>query len=311
MKIIVVGASGFIGQRLVPLLTARGDSVVVTGRDESKLKKTFRDGVTTLQWDPSSGPLPVGDADAVINLAGEPVAKGRWTDAKKKRIRESRITGTRNVVEGMKAAGENGPKTLVQASAIGWYGDTKHNWVTEGSPPADDFLGEVCVAWEAEAAKAREAGIRTPIVRIGVVLGKGGGAYPLMTRPFRMFAGGKIGLGRGWFSWIHLDDVVGILMHVLDAENARGVYNATAPNPVSNGEFTKVMGKVLRRPTLFPVPPQALRVVLGEFAQVVTASQRVRPLRTIGVGYEYKYPFIEGAVRNLEGKEKPAPAAAT
>ncbi len=302
MKIIVVGASGLVGQELVPALQKRGHQVVVTGRSEERLRKTFRDGVTCLEWDPASGPLPAGDADAVINLAGEPVAKGRWTAAKKERIRASRVNGTRHVVAGMNAAGADGPKILVQASAIGWYGDTKHNWVHEASPPADDFLAGVCVAWEAEAAKARESGIRAAMVRIGVVLAKEGGAYPLMTRPFRMFVGGSIGMGRGWFSWVHIQDVVGIFVHCVESESARGVYNATSPNPVSNGEFTKVVGKVLRRPTMFPVPPQALRVMLGEFATVVTASQRVRPLRTIGVGYEFQFSTIEPAIRNLEGR---------
>ena len=302
MKVIVIGASGLIGRRLVEELQKRGDQVVVTGRSEAKLRKAFPAGVSCLEWDPMAGPLPAGDADAVINLAGESVASGRWTAAKKERIRASRVVGTRNVVDGMTAAGEGGPKILVQASAIGWYGDTKHNWVHEGAPPAQDFLAEVCVAWESEAARAREHGVRTAIVRIGVVLAREGGAYPLMSRPFRLFAGGSIGLGKAWFSWVHIDDVVGICLHCLDSDRARAVYNATAPNPVSNGEFTKTLGQVLKRPTLFPVPPQALRVVLGEFATVVTASQRVRPLRTIGLGYAFRHPRLAGALESLEGK---------
>lgn len=301
MKVVVVGGSGFIGQKLVAALRDRGDQVVVTGRNMGSLKKRFRDGVTCVEWDPNSGPLPasaLGGADAVISLAGEPVAKGRWSAAKKDRIRDSRIVGTRNVVSGM-AAVEDGPKVLVSASAIGIYGDTKHNWVHEDGVQADDFLAEVCKAWEAEARVAREKGIRTPIVRVGVVLGKGGGAYPLMTRPLRMCVGGTIDLGKAWMSWIHVDDVVGIFLKCLDDDKADRVYNATAPNPCSNLEFTKTFGKVKKRPTVFPVPAMALRVILGEFAKVVTSSQKIRPLRTLGLGYEYKYPTIKSAIEDL------------
>lgn len=300
MRVIVVGASGFIGGRLVAALRERGDDVVVTGRSEKRLRSAFGEGVTCVEWDPASGPLPTHGADAVVNLAGENVAKGRWTKKKKARIRDSRLECTRNVVAGM-AAADPKPKVLVNASAIGWYGDTKHNVVHEASPPADDFLADVCKEWEAEAAAAREHGIRTAIVRIGLVLGKGGGAYPLMSRPFRLFAGGPIGLGRAWMSWIHVDDVVGIFLHCLDNENARAVYNATAPNPVSNGEFTKTLASVLHRPALFPVPPQALRLLLGEFAKVVTGSCRARPLRTLALGYDFKHPKLREALEALEG----------
>lgn len=301
MKTLVVGASGFIGRRLVEALRERGSDVVVAGRSEERLRAAFP-GCTAVQWDPSSGPFPaaaLAGVDGVVNLAGEPVAKGRWTKSRKERIKASRVDGTRNLVLGIRAA-EPKPKVLVNASAIGWYGDTKHNWVTEDSLPAKDFLAEVCVAWEAEAAKAREAGVRTAIVRVGVVLGKGGGAYPLMSRPFRMFVGGNVGLGKRWQSWIHIEDVVGILVHCLESEDATGVYNATAPNPVANEEFTRTMAEVLKRPALFPVPPLALRLMLGGFSTVVLSSQRVRPLRTLGIGYEFKFPRLREAIVDLE-----------
>jgi uncharacterized protein (TIGR01777 family) len=257
-----------------------------------------------VEWDPNRGPLPLGEltgVDGVVNLAGDPVHKGRWNKAKKERIRESRVVGTRHLVAAL-ASAEPKPRVLVNASAIGWYGDRKHNWVHEDYPPADDYLAEVCQAWEAEARLAREAGVRTAIVRLGVVLGKGGGAYPPMSKPFRMFAGGRIDLGKAWMSWIHLDDVVGLFLYCLDTEAAVGVYNATAPNPVSNVEFSKTLGSVLKRPSFFYVPAIMLRLAKGEFAQVITASIRARPLRTLALGYEFKFPQLRDALLDLEGK---------
>jgi len=296
MKVLVVGASGLIGRRVVEQLRSRGDEAVVVGRSEAKLRRTFAADVTCLQWDPASGPLPAEGADAVVNLAGDPVDKGRWTKRKKKRIRDSRIVTTRNVVAGM-ASGQ----VLVSASAIGYYGDRGHTWVEEGTPGAKDFLADVCREWEAEAAAARAKGVRTAIVRIGVVLSKKGGAYPQLSMPFRMFAGGTIGDGRMWMSWIHVEDLAGIFLHCLDNEAAGGIYNGVSPNPVANREFSYTLGAVLKRPVPLMVPPIALRVIKGEFADIITASTRVRPLRTLALGYEYKYPELRGALENLEG----------
>ncbi len=304
MRVLVVGGSGFVGARLVEALRARGDEVVVTGRSEARLSEQFGDAVKRVEWDPNRGPLPLSElagVDGVVNLAGDPVHKGRWNKEKKERIRESRVVGTKNLVAAL-ASTEPKPGVLVNASAIGWYGDRKHNWVHEDYPPAKDFLGEVCQAWEAEARKAREAGIRTAIVRLGVVLGKGGGAYPPMSKPFRMFAGGRIDLGKAWMSWIHIDDVVGLILYCLDNEAAVGVYNATAPNPVSNVEFTKTLGQVLNRPAFLYVPSFMLRLAKGEFAQVITASIRARPLRTLAIGYGFKFPLLRDALLDLEGK---------
>lgn len=304
MKVLIVGGSGFVGARLVEALRARGDEVVVTGRSAARLANQFGDGVHCVEWDPNRGPLPLRElagVDGVVNLAGDPVHKGRWNKAKKERIRESRVVGTRNLVAAL-ASAEPRPKVLVNASAIGWYGDRKHNWVHEDYPPATDYLAEVCQAWEAEARKAREAGVRTAIVRIGVVLGKGGGAYPPMSKPFRMFAGGRFDLGKAWMSWIHIDDVVGLLLYCLDHEAAVGVYNATAPNPVSNLEFTKTLGQVLKRPAFLYIPSFMLRLAKGEFAQVITASIRARPLRTLAIGYEFEFPHLREALLDLEGK---------
>ena len=299
MKVLVVGAGGFIGARLVEALRGRNDEVVVTGRSEGRLRKQFPGGITCVAWDPIAGPPPaeaLAGVDAVVNLAGEPVASGRWTKAKKSRIRESRVTGTRNLVAGILAADPR-PKALVSASAIGYYGDRKQSWVHEDSVPGNDFLAEVCRAWEAEAWKARP--VRTAVVRMGIVLGRDGGAYPQMSRPFRLFAGGTIGQGYAWMSWIHHADVTGILLHLLD-KDVPGVFNATAPNPVSNGEFSHTLAGVLRRPCFAMVPPFALRLMKGEFAKVITSSTRARPLRTEASGYAFRFPRLREALLDLE-----------
>ncbi|MFI5402821.1 MAG: TIGR01777 family oxidoreductase [Planctomycetota bacterium] len=300
MRVLVTGGGGFIGARLVEALRERNDDVVVTGRSEGPLRKRLGGGVTCVAWDPVSGPPPaaaLANVDAVVNLAGEPVASGRWTKAKKARIRESRVLGTRHLVAGMLAA-EPRPKVLVNASAIGYYGDRKNQWVYEESPPGRDFLAEACEAWEAEAWKARSK-VRTAVVRFGIVLGKGGGAYPQMSFPFRIFAGGTISQGYAWMSWIHEADVTGILLHCLDKEVA-GVFNATAPNPVSNGEFSHTLAQVLHRPCFAMVPALALRLIKGEFAKVITASARVKPLRTEASGYTFRFPRIREALVDLE-----------
>lgn len=299
MRVLVTGGSGFIGVPLVEGLRSRGDEVVVTGRSEGRLRKRFKGDVTCVAWDPLAGPPPaeaLAGVDGVVNLAGEPVASGRWTKARKARIRESRVAGTRNIVAGMLAADPQ-PKVLVNASAIGYYGDRKQMWVYEESPPGNDFLAEVCEAWEAEAWKARP--IRTAVVRFGIVLGRKGGAYPMMSKPFRFFAGGTIGQGYAWMSWIHIADIVGILLHCLD-KDVSGVLNATAPNPVSNGEFSKTLASVLHRPCFAMVPPIALRLIKGEFANVITSSTRVKPLRTEASGYAFRFPRLREALVDLE-----------
>jgi len=298
MKVLVVGGGGFIGSKLVDALRSRNDEVVVTGRSEARLRKRFP-GIACVAWDPVTGPPPaaaLAGVDGVVNLAGEPVASGRWTNAKKARIRESRVVGTRNLVAGLLAA-EPRPKVLVSASAIGYYGDRKQQWVYEESPPGNDFLAEVCQEWEAETRKAQ--GVRTAIVRFGIVLGRDGGAYPQMSKPFRLFLGGTIGQGYAWMSWVHHADVIGILLHGLD-KNLSGVFNATAPNPVSNGEFSHALAAVLHRPCFAMVPEIALRLIKGEFAKVITSSTRVKPLRTEASGYTFRFPRLREALQDLE-----------
>jgi uncharacterized protein (TIGR01777 family) len=285
----------------VRALKERGHEVVATGRDVARLRKALA-GTTAVEWDPRAGPLPqaaLEGVDGVVNLAGEPIL-GWWTRRKRAAIRESRVAGTRHLVAGL-AAAERKPKALVSVSAVGYYGDTKHNLVHEDAPPGTDFLAEVCQAWEAEAGKARELGIRTALVRMGVVLGRDGGAYPKMTLPLRTGLGGTIGLGRFWMSWIHVADAVGALLHCLESERAHYVYNATAPNPCSNLEFTRTFGRLKRRPTPLPVPPVLLRALYGGSASLLTMSQRVRPVRTLGLGYVFRFPRIALAIADLEG----------
>ena len=297
MRVLVTGGTGFIGRAIVDALIARGHDVVVSSRSADRVRKTFGDRAAAMEWDPMAGPPDLDGVEGVIHLAGENIGKGRWTGRKKKRLYDSRITGTRNLV-----AAEHKPKVLVSTSAIGFYGPTAHNIAHEGSVGAQgDFLADLCRDWEAEAIAARQQGVRVPIVRNGIVLGREGGAYPPQRRIFKLGLGGPIGLGHAWLSWVHLDDVVAIYLKCLEDEDMRGIYNATAPNPVSNGEFTSELGKAVSRPAVFPVPPPALRVVLGEFGRYVVMSQRVRPLRTIAAGYEFKYPTIRSALQALEG----------
>ena len=273
--------------------------MVVSTRNAGRVAKTFGDGVEAFEWDPLAGPISVEGIDAVVNLMGENIGKGRWTRAKKSRIRESRVLGTRNLVAGLAA---HPPKVLVSTSAIGYYGPTGHNPAHENSPsPEGDYLADVCREWEAEAIAGREHGMRVAIVRTGVILGREDGAYPPLRRLFRFFLGGTIDLGKAWFSWVHIDDVVGLYLYCLDNENACEVYNATAPNPVSNMEFTKEMAHSLHRPVGPPVPALALRVLQGEFGKYITMSQRIQPIRTLGIGYEFKYPKIRPALEALAG----------
>jgi len=285
---------------LVNALLARGDQVAVTGRDERKLTGRFSGRAAPVVWDPLAGQLPAAaleGVEAVVNLAGEPVL-GHWTRRKRERIRRSRVEGTRNLVAGI-AAAPNKPKVLVSASAVGYYGDGGHRVLHETMKPGRDFLAQVCAEWEEEVHKARAHGVRTCVARIGVALGREGGAYPLMARPFKLFVGGPIGRGRRWVSWIHVDDVVGIFLHLVGTPFAEGAFNATAPEPLPNGEFSRQLGASLRRPSWLPTPPIALRLLLGGSATVVLASQRALPLRTLASGYAFKYRTAGAALDAL------------
>ncbi|MCW2967382.1 MAG: hypothetical protein JWM71_1154 [Solirubrobacteraceae bacterium] len=289
MRIALTGASGLIGTRLAERLRARGDDVTILSRRADR-------GV---RWDPVAEPAPA-DAlrgrDAVIHLAGENVAQ-RWTEPVKERIRTSREQGTRNLVAGLRAlADAERPGVLVSGSASGYYGPRGDEEVTEASGPGDDFLAEVCVAWEREAQAAAELGLRVVCVRTGIVLDKDGGALAKMLPPFRLGIGGPVAGGRQWQPWIHADDEVGILLAAMDGGGWSGAVNASAPHPVTNASFSKALGRALHRPAIAPVPALAIRALYGEMASIVTTGVRMVPARALELGYAFAHPDLDEAL---------------
>lgn len=298
MRALVTGATGFLGKKLL----SRLERPVVLSRDAAAASARLGSAVRVFAWDPqreTAPPEAFSDVDVVFHLAGESVADGRWTAAKKSRIRDSRILGTRNLTDTIRRLVRR-PQVLVAASAIGYYGDRGDEILDETSPPGVDFLGEVCTAWERESQAATEVGVRVVNARLGLVLGKDGGALPRMLTPFRLGLGSPLGNGRQWMSWLHADDVIGLLLLAAQRTDLRGPLNATAPQPVTNREFTKALGRAVRRPTFLPpVPSAALRLLLGEFAGVLLASQRVLPRRAQAAGYTFVQPSLEEALQSL------------
>ena len=299
-NVLVTGGTGFIGTRVCTALHEQGDTVRVLSRNPTRAQTKLKWAREVYGWTPETEKLPseaMSDVKAVVHLAGETIA-GRWNSEKKRRIRDSRILSTRNLVASLGAA-DTKPDVLVCASAIGYYGASGDEHLTEVSPAGTDFLAQVCQEWETEAQKAIEFGIRVVMVRIGLVLGLGGGLLAQILLPFKMGVGGVLGSGRQWMSWIHVDDVVGILLHALENDEIRGPLNATAPAPVRNTEFTKTLGTVLRRPTLLPVPIFGLKLMMGEFADFVVLSQNVLPEKTEVSGYEFRHRTLEAALSDL------------
>jgi uncharacterized protein len=284
MNITVTGATGFIGRYLVQSLARDGHSVRALSR---------------AAWDVLAGEPPaesLAKADAVVHLAGAPVAQ-RWTRGAKKKIRASRVQGTHHLVTALSTLSGR-PEALVCASAIGIYGDRGDEVLTEASPIATGFLADVCHEWEQEADLAEALGVRVVKLRFGIALGRKGGALEKMLPPFRAFVGGKVGTGSQWMSWIHIADIVGLIRHAIE-HPVSGVMNATAPNPVRNREFARELGAALHRPAIFPVPALALRVFLGEMASVLLASQRVLPKVAESTGYDFAFPDLGHALRDL------------
>lgn len=296
MKITISGASGFIGRRLLKSLGNDGHTLQVLSRHAGT---NMPGNVKVWAWDPAKAEPPaeaLRDADAVIHLAGESVAQ-RWNEDSKRRIRESRVAGTRNLVQALGRLGKP-PDTLVCASAIGYYGSRGDELLTEQSATGSGFLPEVCQAWESEAAKAAPLGMRVVRVRTGVVLDSRGGAMQRMLPPFRMGVGGKLGDGKQWMSWIHLDDLVGIFRFALESQIG-GPVNGVAPHPVVNADFTRMLAAAVHRPAIFPVPALALRVLFGEMSEVLLASQRVMPKAAEEAGYLFRFPQLAPALADI------------
>jgi uncharacterized protein (TIGR01777 family) len=293
MRTIVIGATGLIGTELIQRL----GSAIVLSRDPERARQRLP-AVEAHAWSPEAGPPPSGalqGVDTVYNLAGEPVAEGRWTNDKKRLIRDSRVLSTRNLIAGL-AAQESRPRVLVSASAVGYYGDRGDEELDETSSAGRGFLASVCEEWEREALAAERLGIRVVCVRTGIVLSPRGGALARMMVPFRLGAGGRLGSGRQWMPWIHIDDVVGIMMHASQDDSIRGAINSVAPRPVTNTDFTTALGHAMQRPAFFPVPMGALRLAFGEMSEILTASQRAFPKVAERTGYAFKYAELGGAL---------------
>ena len=298
MKCIISGGTGFIGRRVVDRLLKDTPYVGVWSRRPGQDNRT---AVATHSWDPLVGEPPLeslNGMDCVIHLAGENVAQ-RWTPDVKRRIHDSRVKSTENIISAIGKV-RHKPKVFICASAIGIYGNRGDEVLTEESVPGTGFLADTCRAWEAEADRARNYGMRVVKIRIGFVLGKDGGALQKMVPAFKMFVGGKLGSGKQWMPWVHVNDVAEVFAYAVNNEIS-GVWNATAPNPVRNSEFTKELASVLGRPALFPVPPPALKLAFGEFAQHMVDSARVVPEKLTKAGFQFQYPELSGALRNLLG----------
>ncbi len=299
MRVTVTGATGLVGTRLVAALARRGDEVTVLSRDPARARERLGSGIHAERWDPLHEPAPASaltGRDGVIHLAGEPVAQ-RWSAPAKERIRTSRESGTANLVAGLRSA-EPRPRVLVSASAVGYYGPRGDEEVSESHPPGTDFLAEVCVAWERAAQAASELGVRVTVVRTGVVLDPAGGALAKMLPPFRAGAGGPVAGGKQWMPWIHADDLVGLYLAALDGADWSGPLNGSAPQPVTNRDFSKALGRALHRPAVAPVPRLALRALYGEMEQIVTTGQRAVPRRALELGYAYAHPELDEALRS-------------
>lgn len=300
MRVTVTGATGLIGRALVRALQERDDEVTVLTRDEEHAAEALP-GAVLFGWrSPTREPAPAeafAGRDAVVHLAGEPLDQ-RWTGDAKRRIRDSRELGTRNLVAGLRAAAEPRPRVLLSQSAVGYYGPRRDEFVDESAPsPEGDFLAEVVAAWEREAMAAEELGLRVVVTRTGVVLAESGGALARMLPPFRLGVGGPVAGGRQWVPWIHLDDVVGAMLFCLDDERASGPVNVTVPDPVTNRQLSKALGRVLVRPAITPVPGFAVRLLYGEMASIVITGARVVPRRLEALGYEFRRPELEPALR--------------
>jgi uncharacterized protein len=303
LKALVTGATGLVGSELLKHLS---ESHVLSRTPEAPSDAPA--STRAWPWKPERERAPsaaLEEVEAVFHLAGEPVAQGRWTEAKKQRIKDSRVLGTRNLVASI---GEMlpRPRVLVCASAIGYYGDGGDTQLDESAPAGKGFLAQVCQAWEAEALQAEKHGVRVVLARLGIVLAPRGGALARMLVPFRLGLGGKLGTGQQWMSWVHLDDAIGLLLHAAARKELRGPLNVVSPTPVTNEVFTRELGRALSRPALLPVPRLALNLALGEVSDVLLESQRVLPRAAQSSGYSFIYPELGPALAACTGRARAA-----
>jgi uncharacterized protein (TIGR01777 family) len=302
MRILVTGATGLIGRSLCESLSADGHRIVALSRSPEKAGSVAAAEVHA--WDTLSGPPPAAaleGVEAVVHLAGEPIAARRWSAEQKRKIRDSRVLSTRNLVSGLRAI-EPAPGAFICGSAVGFYGDRGDEQLDELSGPGRGFLSEVCEEWEGEGLRAKQKALRVVLVRTGVVLSAQGGALEKMLPPFKLGVAGPLGKGRQWFPWIHIDDIVGIFRHAILSPSVSGALNGTAPGVVTNAEFTRQLAGVLGRPAFLPVPEFALRLLMGEMADVLLGSQRAVPSAVVRSGYEFKYPQLAPALEALLGE---------
>ena len=304
MRVAVTGATGNIGSALVRELLERGDEIVALTRDPARAREQLGDRVSAVTWaNPSTGPAPaeaLSGCDGVVHLLGEPVDQ-RWSDEAKERIRNSRVFGTRYLVAGLREADPR-PAVLVSQSATGWYGARGDESLDEAEPAAGDFLAQVVRDWEDEARSAAELGLRVALTRTGVVLSESGGALGKMITPFKLGVGGPVAGGKQYVPWVHIDDVVGAMLCALEDERVRGPVNLTAPEPATNRDLSKALGRVLRRPALMPVPGFALKLMYGEMSSIVTTGARVVPARLAELGYRFRRPNLDDALRAATGR---------
>jgi hypothetical protein len=303
MKVIITGGTGLIGSALARDLAKDGHEVVALTRDPAKPTPQLPASARRVRWDATSAEGWVQEAkgaDAIVHLAGETISPeaGLWTAERKRRIRQSRVDSTRAVVEAIRQTTQK-PGVLIQGSAIGYYGPHGDETIMEGAPPGSDFLGDLAKEWEAASLPVEDMGARRALIRTGIVLSNGGGSLKFMALPFKLFVGGPLGSGRQYWPWIHIDDEVGAIRFLIENAEARGPFNLTAPNPVTNKEFAATTGKVLGRPSLFPAPAFAIKLVLGEMSTLVLDGQRAVPHALQQAGYEFHFPNLEGALRDL------------
>jgi uncharacterized protein (TIGR01777 family) len=304
MRIVVTGGTGFIGRPLCASLCQEGHRVTLLTRRKEEAQRSCGSTVTAVEWNGRAAGAwehCLDGADAVIHLAGAPIADGRWTEARKRLLTESRVLSTRLLVEALSRCSSK-PHTLVSASGIGYYGASDDRGLDEGAARGQGFLAELCLAWEAEALRAAEFGVRVVMLRTGMVLEQDGGALPKMLLPFRFFAGGPIMPGTQWASWIHRHDHIGLIKWALATQSVSGPVNAVAPEAVTMNRFCEVLGRVLHRPSWLPVPGFALHVALGELGTIMTTGQRVIPAKALSRGYVFQYPKLEPALRAIMTK---------